>query len=54
MVSLVADVTLDEDGEATLLGGLRLYFGQDDKPLIRRHREDDPGTLGRGETIISR
>jgi hypothetical protein len=23
-------------------GGLRLYFGQRDKTLIRRHREDDP------------
>ena len=23
-------------------GGLRVYFGKKDKPLIRRHREDDP------------
>ena len=23
-------------------GGLRFYFGQSDKSLIRRHREDDP------------
>jgi hypothetical protein len=24
-------------------GGVRVYFGQKDKTLIRRHREDDPG-----------
>ncbi len=23
-------------------GGVRIYFGQKDKTLIRRHREDDP------------
>ena len=27
-----------------ILGGLRIYFGNSDKSLIRRHREDDPGT----------
>jgi hypothetical protein len=25
-------------------GGLRVYFGQKEKSLIRRHREDDPTT----------
>jgi hypothetical protein len=27
-------------------GGLRFYFGQKDKPLIARHREDDPVNWG--------
>ena len=27
-----------------ILGGLRIYFGNSDKSLIRRHREDDPVT----------
>jgi hypothetical protein len=31
-----------EDGAAALVIGVRLYLGQRDKPLIRRHREDDP------------
>lgn len=26
----------------SILGGLRFYFGGEDKSLIRRHREDDP------------
>jgi hypothetical protein len=25
-------------------GGLRVYFGQKDKTLIQRHRQDDPGS----------
>ncbi|MEX0345942.1 MAG: hypothetical protein AB3N20_13535 [Rhizobiaceae bacterium] len=31
-----------EGGGATASAGLRFYFGQNDKPLINRHREDDP------------
>lgn len=27
-------------------GGLRVYFGQKDKPLIARHRQDDPSIWG--------
>ena len=29
-------------------GGVRFYFGQKDKTLIRRHREDDPTDWGAG------
>jgi hypothetical protein len=29
-------------------GGLRVYFGQHDKTLIRRHREDDPSNWNDG------
>ena len=28
-----------------ILGGLKFYFGGEDKSLIRRHREDDPAFL---------
>lgn len=31
-----------ENRYAAVWGGLRVYFGQRDKTLIRRHREDDP------------
>ena len=33
-----------EHNANAILGGLRIYFGNSDKSLIRRHREDDPGT----------
>ena len=43
---LPASVTLDgrigEDGFSSVMAGLSLYFGGEDKSLIRRHREDDP------------
>jgi hypothetical protein len=42
MASLFANGSVSEDGDGAVLGGLRLYFGQQPKPLIRRHREDDP------------
>ena len=29
-------------------GGIRFYFGQKDKSLIRRHREDDPNVWDSG------
>lgn len=40
--SLFARAALHEGGEVTALAGLSLYFGGKPKPLIRRHREDDP------------
>jgi hypothetical protein len=40
--SLFARAVLREGGDLTALAGLNLYFGQKPKPLIRRHREDDP------------
>lgn len=42
MAALFAHGSVMEGGDAGVLGGLRLYFGQRDKTLIRRHREDDP------------
>ena len=40
--SLFANGTANDGGETTAMAGLRLYLGQHDKSLIRRHREDDP------------
>lgn len=40
--SLFARAALHEGGDVTALAGLSLYFGGKPKPLIRRHREDDP------------
>src|SRR5919108_4059788 len=42
MASLFAAALLTEGGTNAVLGGLRLYFGQRDKTLIDRHRQDDP------------
>ena len=30
------------DNNSSVMSGLRIYFGNSDKSLIRRHREDDP------------
>jgi len=43
--SLFARAALHEGGDVTALAGLSIYFGGKPKPLIRRHREDDP-TIG--------
>ena len=40
--SLTLDGQLGEDGFGSVMAGLSLYFGGEDKSLIRRHREDDP------------
>ena len=53
--SVFADTTLIEGGDTSASAGMRFYFGQSDKPLIRRHREDDPSSDGRyllGSTIL--
>jgi hypothetical protein len=42
MASLFAAALLAEGGHNAVLAGLRLYFGQRDKTLIDRHRQDDP------------
>ncbi|MBX9843948.1 MAG: tail fiber domain-containing protein [Xanthobacteraceae bacterium] len=34
-------------------GGVRFYFGTSDKSLIRRHREDDPGSDTAVDTLFS-
>jgi hypothetical protein len=42
MASLFAEGLLGEGGKNAIIGGLRIYFGQRDKMLIDRHRQDDP------------
>jgi hypothetical protein len=42
MASLFAAALFAEGGNNAALGGLRFYLGQRDKPLIDRHRQDDP------------
>ena len=42
LLSLTVDGQLGEDGYTSVMAGLSLYFGGEDKSLIRRHREDDP------------
>ncbi|HVV78616.1 MAG TPA: hypothetical protein VHD59_03240 [Pseudolabrys sp.] len=55
MAALFAEGVAGEHDSHGVIGGLRLYFGQKDKSLIRRHREDDPtdwmsGLSGAGAT----
>ncbi len=42
MGAAFAEGRLGEHNRNGVFGGLRFYFGQKDKSLIRRHREDDP------------
>ena len=35
------DSYIDHHGEGLAIAGLRFYFGQDDKTLIRRNRKND-------------
>jgi hypothetical protein len=42
MAAVFTDGWIGEGGNNGALAGLRIYFGQRDKTLIRRHREDDP------------
>lgn len=42
MPALFAEVRVGEANDHGVWGGVRFYFGQKDKSLIRRHREDDP------------
>src|SRR5665213_3832287 len=42
MASLFLEGRVGEDSFNGVWGGLRFYFGQKDKTLIRRQREDDP------------
>lgn len=48
MAALFAEGRVGEDNFHGVWGGLRFYFGQKDKTLIRRHREDDPVEWGSG------
>jgi hypothetical protein len=46
MGALFAEGRIGEDDFQGVWGGVRFYFGQKDKSLIRRHREDDPYDWG--------
>jgi hypothetical protein len=46
MASLFAAALFAEEGHNVVHGGLRIYFGQRDKTLIDRHRQDDPAAFG--------
>lgn len=41
-IALQAKAEYGDDEYLTVLGGLKIYFGGEQKSLIRRHREDDP------------
>ncbi|TAN72317.1 MAG: hypothetical protein EPN20_03780 [Magnetospirillum sp.] len=43
--SLFADAAMGTSDYEHVIGGIRIYFGGGDKPLLRRHREDDPINL---------
>jgi len=42
--SLFAEGRIGEDDYASVWAGLRVYLAAENKTLIRRHREDDPGS----------
>jgi hypothetical protein len=42
MASLFAEARIGENDFHGIWGGLKIYFGQRDKTLIQRHRQDDP------------
>jgi len=46
MASLFAQGLIGEGGNNAVRGGLRVYFGQHDKALIDRNRQDDPENYG--------
>jgi hypothetical protein len=52
--ALFAEAHLGEgSNNVGVWGGLRFYFGQHDKSLLRRHREDDPGNNWVPETLFN-
>ena len=46
MTSVYAEGDLGAHGNNAVVAGLRIYFGQNDKSLLQRHREDDPPLVG--------
>ena len=52
MASAFAEGRVGEQGFHGIWGGLKLYFGQSDKPLIARHRRDDP-PIWSGDSLFS-
>jgi hypothetical protein len=53
MAGLFAEGHVGEHSDNGVWGGLRFYFGQKDKTLIRRHREDDPPIWNNGSDTIN-
>lgn len=53
MAGLFAEGHVGEHADSGVWGGLRIYFGQKDKTLIRRHREDDPPIWNNGSDAIN-
>ena len=51
-MSLFAEARVGENDYRGIWGGLKFYFGQRDKTLIQRHRQDDP-PIGLPETLVS-
>lgn len=47
--SLFADASYKSADSWSALGGIKMYFGGEQKSLIRRHREDDPDNLLPGD-----
>lgn len=45
-LAVTAEARFGQDGSVQATIGLRAYFGASDKPLILRHREDDPWDRG--------
>ncbi|TMJ36526.1 MAG: hypothetical protein E6G87_10030 [Alphaproteobacteria bacterium] len=41
-MSLYTNAEVGDDNYVSIVGGLKFYFGGEDKSLIHRHREDDP------------
>jgi hypothetical protein len=52
MGALFAEGRVGEDNYHGVWGGVRFYFGQKDKTLIRRHREDDPTNWSNGADSV--
>ena len=49
--SFFAEGRVGEQRFAAAMAGVRVYFGQKDKTLIRRHREDDPPNYVRDDIL---
>jgi hypothetical protein len=45
MGALFADALIGESGTYAALGGVRFYFGEHDKTLVERNRQDDPAAI---------
>ena len=53
MAALFVEGRAGEDNYRGVWGGLRFYFGQKDKSLIQRHRQDDPFMEWMPESLLS-